>query len=435
MAQSLIFASRYLTLKANVESNYMARELKTVHVDNEATFVKILLHQCYINERNIYSQVGVMAINLCGEPLELQGGELPNHSTGEQLLSAAQRSIPKPRASTNNSDDLSFDLRFDAKTAARIREIQIAKDQAVAMEDYDQAKRLKQMEEQLKSIGLQLARLEAQKRDAVANEDYDLAKRIKDEINMLEASVGSNESQPIILAPTAASPARATNHSMAANRAANRSQVLPRAGATAIAGTKGVATSSNFSPRDMYPEEQRAFPSDLSPPRPSSSRSVGRQNGYEDEDDSEVGGGSSEGRPNPNFRGLPDAENLPDPDEIPTALAKESEDLIAVIGPFFTRCFYSNLWNHRDAAIRKVTMNLEDYPSDPMQVLDVCSTLVQSGAGDRIAQVALSAFRLVDRMLSYGSKVRREDMCRTVRLLYSWRTYLKLTNSSLYVVS
>ncbi|RLN45178.1 hypothetical protein BBJ29_006187 [Phytophthora kernoviae] len=84
-------------------------------------------------------------------------------------------------------------MRFDAKTAAKIKEIRVAKDQAVANEDYDQAKRLKQMEEQLKSVGLQLSRLETQKREAVANEDYDLAKKIKQEIGMLEASSGAGD--------------------------------------------------------------------------------------------------------------------------------------------------------------------------------------------------------------------------------------------------
>lgn len=431
--------TRFLTLKSNVESNYMARELKTVHIDNEATFVKMLLHQCYINERNIYSQVGVMAINLLGEPLSMLHDELPNQSTGELLGAGvpALRSNPKPSVGGGN-DDLSFDLRFDAKTAARIREIQIAKDQAVAMEDYDQAKRLKQMEEQLKSIGLQLARLEAQKRDAVANEDYDQAKRIKDEINLLEASVGSNESQPIV-APAgnsyqgSASPTFTGNgNSAQGSRAAMaRSQVLPRAGAAAILGTKNAVTSSSsFSPRDMYPEDQHqgskrgnggGFPGDRSPNRRPTSSSSSRHAQQDDDEDPATGGGggdsgSNGGGPNPNFRGLPDCESLPDPDEIPAALAKENEQLIDVIGLFFTRCFYSNLWNHRDAAIRKVTMELERYPADPIQLLEVCSTLVQSGAGDRIAQVALSAFRLVERMLPFSSKVRRDDMCQIVSL-------------------
>ncbi|KAG3084871.1 hypothetical protein PI124_g18264 [Phytophthora idaei] len=370
----------FLTLKANTESRYMARELKTVHIDHEAALLKLRIHACHVNEHNLYNQVGIMAINLCGEPL----GLLPSHSTGE-AVAVKRRQKHKP-------EDQSFDMRFDAKTAARIREIQVAKDQAVANEDYDQAKRLKQMEEQLKSVGLQLARLEAQKREAVANEDYDLAKKIKHEIGMLEASVGSNETQPILPNPAVApSP--------------SRSQILPRIGAVQ-------RSSSNFSPRDMYPEEplvakSGSFYGDGSGSlRHSAHEQDPASGGDADLDDGGDGG------PNPHFRGLPDAENLPDPDEIPPALAKESEELIAVIGPFFTRCFYSNLWNHRDAAIRKVTMEMDKYSVEPMRLLEVCSTLAQSGAGDRIAQVALSAFGLLDRMLSFGSRVRRDDMCR-----------------------
>ncbi|GMF35745.1 unnamed protein product [Phytophthora lilii] len=382
----------FLTLKPNVESGYRARELKTVHIDQEAALLKLRIHACYVNEHNLYNQVGIMAINLCGEPL----GLLPSHSTDEELAAK-----PRPKQRANGAQDLSFDMRFDAKTAARIREIQVAKDQAVENEDYDQAKRLKQMEEQLKSIGLQLARLEAQKREAVANEDYDLAKKIKQEIGMLEASVGSNETQPILPIPAVApSP--------------SRNQVLPRIGAMQ-------RSSSNFSPRDMYPEEQPqviksgSFYGDGSGSLRQSVRGaflgVSDQdpaggNEYGEQEDGDDGG------PNPHFRGIPEAENLPDPDEIPPALAKESEELIAVIGPFFTRCVYSNLWNHRDAAIRKVTMEMDNYSVEPMRLLEVCSTLVQSGAGDRISQVALSAFGLLDQMILFGARVRRDEMCR-----------------------
>ncbi|RLN86256.1 hypothetical protein BBJ28_00023225, partial [Nothophytophthora sp. Chile5] len=116
----------FLTLKANEESNYLARELKTVHIDQEALLIKLKLHECHVNQHNLYGQVGIMAINLCGEPLEPT--LLPGHSVDEPV-----RSIPKPRqkpGAHDNAEDLSFDLRFDAKTAARIREIQVAKDQA-----------------------------------------------------------------------------------------------------------------------------------------------------------------------------------------------------------------------------------------------------------------------------------------------------------------
>ncbi|ETI46132.1 hypothetical protein F441_09406 [Phytophthora nicotianae CJ01A1] len=379
----------FLTLKANTESRYMARELKTVHIDHEAALVKLRIHACHVNEHNLYNQVGIMAINLCGQPL----GMLPSHSTDEVVDAR-----PKHKQKSNRSGDQSYDMRFDAKTAARIREIQVAKDQAVANEDYDQAKRLKQMEEQLKSVGLQLARLEAQKREAVANEDYDLAKKIKHEIGMLEASVGSNESQPILpIPPVAPSP--------------SRSQVMPRIGAVQ-------RSTSSFSPRDMYPEELQVVKSGSVHGDGSGSLHHSQQGGFPGSEQGPASGADADhveredGGPNPHFRGIPDAENLPDPEEIPPALAKESEELIVVIGPFFTRCFYSNLWNHRDATIRKVTMEMDNYSVEPMRLLEVCSTLAQSGAGDRIAQVALSAFALLDRMVSFGSRIRRDDMCR-----------------------
>ncbi len=88
----------FLCLKSNKESQYTARELKTVHIDAIAKFVKLKLHECYINQQTA--------------PQEL------------------------PQQHQQPSDDL--DIQFDSKTASKIREIQIAKEKAVAMEDYDQ---------------------------------------------------------------------------------------------------------------------------------------------------------------------------------------------------------------------------------------------------------------------------------------------------------
>ncbi|GLE07573.1 hypothetical protein PINS_up018174, partial [Pythium insidiosum] len=243
---------------------------------------------------------------------------------------------------------------------------------------------------------------------------------------MLEASVGSNEMQPIMASPSGGSSTAAFNNPSptyggAPSSSNRRSQVLPRAGAATVAGTKGMlATSSSqpsptqpsFSPRDMYsPDEhpiRRSQTQGFSPAR-SSTRSLQR-NGEDDNYERRDGGDPIDGGSNPNFRGFPDAENLPDPDELPEALEKESEELIDVMGLFFVRCFYSNLWNHRDIAIRRITNDLDQLPHDTAKVVRVGSTLVQSGAGDRIAQVALSAFRLLEKLLAYGSRMRKEDM-------------------------
>ncbi|CAM9966114.1 unnamed protein product [Heterosigma akashiwo] len=47
----------YLSLNSNERSNYQARELKSVYVDTQANFVKLLVHKCFINQYNLFNQV------------------------------------------------------------------------------------------------------------------------------------------------------------------------------------------------------------------------------------------------------------------------------------------------------------------------------------------------------------------------------------------
>ena len=67
--------------------------------------------------------------------------------------------------------DLSLDVNVDPVTAGKIREISKQKEGAVAKEDYDEAKRLKQAIERLKAVGQKVAQLEARKRQALPQAD------------------------------------------------------------------------------------------------------------------------------------------------------------------------------------------------------------------------------------------------------------------------
>jgi centrosomal protein CEP104 len=60
--------------------------------------------------------------------------------------------------------DLQLELQVDPKTAERIYELHSMKQAAVAAEDYDEAKRLKDSIARLKQVGQKLAQLEAQKK-------------------------------------------------------------------------------------------------------------------------------------------------------------------------------------------------------------------------------------------------------------------------------
>ena len=75
------------------------------------------------------------------------------------------------------------DSTLDPESARRLQQIISEKEEAVAAEDYEAAKRLKRAEETLRRYGGQLAQLEAAKRQAVDAEDYDRAKTIKADID------------------------------------------------------------------------------------------------------------------------------------------------------------------------------------------------------------------------------------------------------------
>lgn len=60
--------------------------------------------------------------------------------------------------------DLQLELQVDPKTAERIYQLHMLKQDAVEREDYDEAKRLKDSIGRLKQVGQKLAQLEAQKK-------------------------------------------------------------------------------------------------------------------------------------------------------------------------------------------------------------------------------------------------------------------------------
>jgi hypothetical protein len=54
----------------NAASNYSGRELKSINVDIEGEYLRIVIRQCHANALNIYHQVAILALNVLGEPLE-----------------------------------------------------------------------------------------------------------------------------------------------------------------------------------------------------------------------------------------------------------------------------------------------------------------------------------------------------------------------------
>lgn len=169
------------TLRSNEGTKFQARELKSVHVSVTASALKLHLHKCHLNKLNIYNQVGIVAINILGEPVR-DGGMGGGGRGGGGGVSADPQYLPRRPA---GSGSIPIDLSVDPVTAETIRDLLARKDAAVDREDFDEAKRLKEQIGQIKAVGMKIALLESRKKAAIDAEDYDAAKVIKADIAKL----------------------------------------------------------------------------------------------------------------------------------------------------------------------------------------------------------------------------------------------------------
>uniref|UniRef100_A0A670ZIQ0 Centrosomal protein of 104 kDa n=1 Tax=Pseudonaja textilis TaxID=8673 RepID=A0A670ZIQ0_PSETE len=180
----------YVSLSDNEKTNYRARELKSVYVDAVGQYLKLTFHKNYANRYNLYSQVALVAINIIGEPADLSHEN--SQSSREKLIdhylgsnsdeSALEGSYPGKADAISPLDDLAFDMYQDPEVAQIIRKLDEKKHEAVHLEHYDHAKKLKQAIADLQKVGERLGRYEVEKRCAVKREDYDLAKQKKQQM-------------------------------------------------------------------------------------------------------------------------------------------------------------------------------------------------------------------------------------------------------------
>jgi centrosomal protein CEP104 len=162
----------YIGLDTNERSNYQARELKSVFLDNPCLYMKLVFHKCHINKYNLFNQVSLIALSVFGDPLAIN----------EEV----QKNIKGP---AGMFDKLEYETQFDPTTLDRLKVLETAKEKAIKSEDYENAKRLKDAIERLKQIGVQLQHMEERKLNAVSHDDYESAKIIKAEIDRLRSAI------------------------------------------------------------------------------------------------------------------------------------------------------------------------------------------------------------------------------------------------------
>lgn len=437
----------YLSLDSNERSQYQARELKTVYIDNPGRYIRLVVHRNYVNKQNLFNQVGIVAVNLLGADGGAGGGPQQQLQQHNQAAGGAYN---------NPLNDLSIDMNLDPQTAAKLRLLSDAKARAVATEDYLVAKQIKAVEGDLKALGSRLAQLDMAKRQAVGAEDYDRAKEIKDETDDLRGEIerrilaihipgvtdGFQRSERPIAGTTAAAARQAGSSASTVPRFAPakggdedemysndpfdddgppmRSQAKAGplniddmvVGGSNYAGDKqssGGGGGGGY--RDPYsiaslPDE--VLPGGDRPIRP-------KQRSYAEDKDPTIGETDQEDVPG-RFRdevfpqgehpleGVANLADLPQPEDLAGKVKDVSDQsgVTSLIGDYRARALFSKVWALREAGVTKVHMLLVDLEREPgiTSCIAALSTIVRVGVEDKIQQVLVSAIALLEDVLS-----------------------------------
>ncbi|OQR93903.1 hypothetical protein ACHHYP_02098 [Achlya hypogyna] len=191
----------YVGLDSNTTSQYSARELKTIAIDRDVAYLKLVMHSCHRNRFNVFDQVGLVAV-------ALYTAEAP----AMQLAP-----VQPPWSQQSSRDDAHWDLFSVPHPAQRgvrlslrkvLESLRVQRQHSVDAQDYATAKRLQGHENQCLAWAMQLTQLQAQKTAVVQREDFDAATLLKHEMDALLGDLATLAATIYEPAPELSSPKR-----------------------------------------------------------------------------------------------------------------------------------------------------------------------------------------------------------------------------------
>ncbi|XP_029986076.1 centrosomal protein of 104 kDa isoform X3 [Sphaeramia orbicularis] len=411
----------YVSLSDNEKTAFKARELKSVHLDAIGTYLRVTLHQNYVNRYNTYNQVALVAINVLGDALD--GNSFNTIPSREQLIEHYLNNTQQEAAldttfmgkcdSISPFDDLAFDMYQDPEVAYIIRHLDQKKQDLVRQEKFEQAKNLKQAIADMQKVGEHLARYDVEKHCAIEKEDYDLAKKKKEQMDEYRKSVYQQLEVHNVL--DLAMIARAADSSPALDCPS----VLPSPAHSSVTtkphvftGTKKVA-SVTYDERPLpalkrtdKPGEAMQSPAEELYPQPDTQRT--RQS-------AEMGG---------------------EPDPLTEKVQREAGLPIEVFGESLVAGVYSKTWYHREEALLAVYKRMMEVPpTTPKDELRhrirAAVFLVKKSLLDKVSSVFLASLKLLRLLLTQlipGLGLGRTDL--THCLEQTWPNLLARTGDS-----
>ena len=166
----------YIIPNTNEKSNFKLREFKKIKINQNALYIKLILHKNFINLENRYNQVSIISIKFFGNELENSNPpEYKNLMSGE---------MNKNKNSDFNEDGL------DEVCVSKLKEIKSTLDLCVKKEKYDSAKIFRELYQRVKLLGEKMKNLSECKLKCIETNDFDSCKKIQNDIDRIKNLIG-----------------------------------------------------------------------------------------------------------------------------------------------------------------------------------------------------------------------------------------------------
>ena len=166
----------YIIPNTNEKSNFKLREFKKIKINQNALYIKLILHKNFINLENRYNQVSIISIKFFG--YELENSNPPEY---KNLMSSEMN---KNKNSDFNEDGL------DEVCVSKLKEIKSTLDLCVKKEKYDSAKIFRELYQRVKLLGEKMKNLSECKLKCIETNDFDSCKKIQNDIDRIKNLIG-----------------------------------------------------------------------------------------------------------------------------------------------------------------------------------------------------------------------------------------------------
>ncbi|KAI8047903.1 hypothetical protein BDF21DRAFT_433785 [Thamnidium elegans] len=153
----------------NNNNRFQDRELKSIKIQADCEYIRLVIKGCHENRLNVHKQVGLLALNILGHAVSLHDNSLVS---ADQYRHQSISNEIQQRSTIHNTNS-------DFNLEQWIQVIQNAEEESAQDEDFKEAKIYKELGDRLTGLWRFLINLETDKQQAVESKNYDEADKIK----------------------------------------------------------------------------------------------------------------------------------------------------------------------------------------------------------------------------------------------------------------